>query len=78
MVKPFFRGFRKNWLLGIGVVKMVTTGRLGMHLQKTSKLSKEWGEGHPSIDFSFYSFKKNTLPQLLLSIHLTLLSHQKV
>jgi len=26
--------------------KMVTRGRLSIHLQKAPKLSKEWGEGH--------------------------------
>jgi len=33
MVKPFFRGSRKKWLLSVGMVKMVMTGRLGMHVK---------------------------------------------
>jgi len=51
-MKPFFLGFRKNWLLNIEVAKMVTNGGLGIHLQKAPKLSKEWGEGQ----FSYFSF----------------------
>ena len=34
---------KKGWLLGIGVAKMVTTGRSSMHLSKASLLSRQWG-----------------------------------
>ena len=49
LVKPFFRGSREKWLLGIKMDKMVTRGRLGIHLQNASQLSKEWGEGHLTL-----------------------------
>lgn len=45
MAKPVFRGSRKKWHLGFKMDKMVTRGRLSIHLQKASQLSKEWGEG---------------------------------
>ena len=40
-----FRDFREHWLFGISKAKMVTISGLGIHCQKTSQLSKEWGEG---------------------------------
>jgi len=46
MAKPVFRGSRKNWHLGFKMDKMVKRGKLSIHLQKASQLSKEWGEGH--------------------------------
>jgi hypothetical protein len=46
MAKPFFRGTWKKWLWGSKMDKMVTRGRLSIHLKNASKLSKEWGEGH--------------------------------
>jgi len=46
MVNPFFRGSREKWLLGIERAKMVTTGGPSMHLQKASKLSRQWGPLH--------------------------------
>jgi len=45
MAKPVFRGSRKNWHLGFKMDKMVKRGKLSIHLQKASQLSKEWGEG---------------------------------
>jgi len=33
----------KRWLWGIGIAKMVTTGRSSMHLKKASLLSRQWG-----------------------------------
>jgi len=50
MVKPFFRGSREKWLLGIERAKMVTTGGPPMHLQKASKLSRQWGPLQPIIE----------------------------
>lgn len=41
-----FLGFRKKWLLGTEMDKMVTTGRLSIHLRKAPKLFRGWGEGH--------------------------------
>jgi hypothetical protein len=49
MAKPFFRGTWKKWLWGSKMDKMVTRGRLSIHLKNASKLSKEWGEGHGPI-----------------------------
>jgi hypothetical protein len=46
VVKPFFRGTRKKCLLGIGMDKMVTTGRLLLHLQRALELSSQWGPPH--------------------------------
>ena len=46
MVKPFFRGSREKWLSAFKIDKMVTRGRLSIHLQEAPQLSKEWGEGH--------------------------------
>jgi hypothetical protein len=43
--ETYFRDFREHWLFGINKAKMVTIGGLGIHYQKASKLSKEWGEG---------------------------------
>lgn len=43
MVKPSCCGSRKKWLLGIGMDKMVTTGRLLLHLQRAPELSSQWG-----------------------------------
>jgi hypothetical protein len=42
-----FSGFTLKWLLAFKMDKMVTRGRLSIHLQEALKLSKEWGEGHP-------------------------------
>jgi hypothetical protein len=43
MVKLFFRGSREKWRLGIERAKMVTTDGPSIHLQKASKLSRQWG-----------------------------------
>jgi hypothetical protein len=34
---------KKDGILGIGVDRMVTTGRSSMHLRKASPLSRVWG-----------------------------------
>jgi len=39
-------GFTLKWLSAFKTDKMVTEGRLSIHLQEAPKLSKEWGEGH--------------------------------
>jgi hypothetical protein len=39
--KAILTSTRKNWLLGIGVAKMVTIGGPGIHLQKAPKLSNK-------------------------------------
>jgi len=44
-----FSGFTLKWLLAFNIDKMVTRGRLSVHLQKAPKLSKEWGEGQTII-----------------------------
>jgi len=41
-----FSGFALKWLSDAKMDKMVTRGRLSIHLQEALKLSKEWGEGH--------------------------------
>jgi len=46
VVKPFLPGSFGKWLLSVERAKMVTRGRLSVHLQKAPQLSKEWGEGH--------------------------------
>ena len=43
MVKPFFRGSPKKWLPDSRMAKMVTTGRLLMHLQRAPEMSRQWG-----------------------------------
>jgi secondary thiamine-phosphate synthase enzyme len=40
-----FSGFKLKWLSAFKMNKMVTRGRLSIHLQEAPKLSKEWGEG---------------------------------
>jgi hypothetical protein len=45
MVKPIFLSCLKKWLWDFKMDKMVKRGKLSIHLQKASKLSKEWGEG---------------------------------
>jgi hypothetical protein len=40
-----FSGFTLKSLLAFKIDKMVTRGRLSIHLQEAPKLSKEWGEG---------------------------------
>jgi hypothetical protein len=44
-----FSGFKLKWLSAFKMDKMVTRGRLSIHLQKAPQLSKEWGEGHSPI-----------------------------
>ena len=39
-----FSGFTLKWLSAFKMDKMVTRGRLSIHLQEAPKLSKEWGE----------------------------------
>jgi hypothetical protein len=41
-----FSGFMEKWRSSVQTDKMVRRGRLSIHLQKASKLSKEWGGGH--------------------------------
>jgi len=41
-----FSGFMEKWRLAVETDKMITRGRLAIHLQKASQLSKEWGGGH--------------------------------
>jgi hypothetical protein len=43
--KAVFSGFTLKWLSAFKMDKMVTRGRLSVHLQKAPQLSKEWGEG---------------------------------
>ena len=40
-----FSGFKLKWLSAFKMDKMVTRGRLSIHLQEALQLSKEWGEG---------------------------------
>ena len=40
-----FSGFMEKWQSVFKMVKMVTRGRLSIHVQKVSKRTKEWGEG---------------------------------
>jgi len=40
-----FSGFKLKWLSAFKMDKMVKRGRLSIHLQNASQLSKEWGEG---------------------------------
>jgi hypothetical protein len=49
MARPFIRGSREKWLLGIERAKMVTTVEPSMHLQKASKLSRQWGPLHAIV-----------------------------
>jgi hypothetical protein len=42
--KAVFSGFTLKWLSDAKMDKMVTRGRLSIHLQEALKLSKEWGE----------------------------------
>ena len=44
-----FSGFTLKWLSAFKMDKMVTRGRLSIHLQEALKLSKEWGEGQTGI-----------------------------
>ena len=41
-----FSGFTLKWLSTFIMYKMLTRGRLPIHLQEAPKLSNEWGEGH--------------------------------
>jgi len=41
-----FSGFKLKWLSAFKMVKMVTTGGPSMHIQKASKLSRQWGPLH--------------------------------
>jgi len=43
-----FSGFMEKWQWDLKMDKMVKRGRLSIHLQKASQLSKEWGEGQIS------------------------------
>jgi hypothetical protein len=40
-----FSGFTAKWQSAFKMDKMVKRGRLSIHLQNASQLSKEWGEG---------------------------------
>ena len=40
-----FSGFKLKWFSAFRMDKMVTRGRLWIHLQEAPQLSKEWGEG---------------------------------
>jgi hypothetical protein len=40
-----FSEFKLKWLSAFKMEKMVTRGRLSIHLQEAPKLYKEWGEG---------------------------------
>jgi len=40
-----FSGFTLKWLSAFKMNKMVTRGRLSIHLQEAPKLSKEWSTG---------------------------------
>jgi hypothetical protein len=40
-----FSGFALKWLSDAKMDKIITRGRLSIHLQEALKLSKEWGEG---------------------------------
>ena len=43
--EAIFSGFTLKSLLAFKIDKMITRGRLSIHLQEAPKLSKEWGEG---------------------------------
>jgi hypothetical protein len=43
--EAIFSGVTLKWLLAFKMDKMVTRGRLSIHLQEAPQLSKEWGEG---------------------------------
>jgi len=43
--KADFSGLTLTWLSAFKMDKMLTRGRLSIHLQEAPKLSKEWGEG---------------------------------
>jgi len=43
--EAIFSGFTLKWPSAFKMDKMVTRGRLSVHLQKAPQLSKEWGEG---------------------------------
>jgi len=45
-----FSGFMAKWQSVFKMDKMVKRGRLSIHLQNASKLSKEWGEGQSSSE----------------------------
>ena len=44
-----FSGFTVKWQSAFKMDKMVKRGRLSIHLQHASQLSKEWGEGQLPI-----------------------------
>jgi hypothetical protein len=48
---------KKDGFLGIGMTKMVTTGRSSMHPKKASLLSRQWGPPHTSWARSLPSHK---------------------
>ena len=58
-----FSGFTLKWLMAFKIDKMVTRGRLSIHLQEAPKLSKERGEGH----FHWFSKLKNAAQKAFLS-----------
>ena len=49
--EAIFSGFTLKWLSDAKMDKMVTRGRLSIHLQEALKLSKEWGEGQNVFGF---------------------------
>jgi hypothetical protein len=68
LVKPIFRGSRKKWLSGIGRDKMVKRGRLSIHLNYASTLSKEWGEGQIDVKSGRGRIDLTQLNKLTLNI----------
>jgi hypothetical protein len=55
--KTVCSGFTLKWPSAFKMDKLVTRGRLSIHLQEAPKLSKEWGEGHND------AFQRRTLYQ---------------
>ena len=50
----FFRDSRQKWLLGFIMDKMVTKGRLLIHLHQGSQLSKKRGGGQFYLPWSIH------------------------
>ena len=52
-----FSGFTLKWLWAFKMDKMVTRGRLPIHLQEAPKLSNEWGEGQDDRKDGDYQYR---------------------
>ena len=69
--KTVCSGFTLKWLSAFKMDKMVTRGRLSVHLQETPKLSKEWGEAQYFEELGSFSLNSClTGPRkIILSFH---------